>query len=48
MLIDPADGDLVDGYVPESFVHWESFVGYLLGDGQSFSVPHGVACAGNP
>ncbi len=34
VLLDPVDGDEVEGYVPENFVYWESFVGYLLGDGQ--------------
>ncbi|QIN77798.1 hypothetical protein GBA65_03890 [Rubrobacter marinus] len=51
VLIDPAHEELVDGYVPESFVHWESFVGYLLGDGRAAlgqRTPSGVACAGNP
>ncbi len=49
VLIDPAHGGPADGYAPESFVHWESFVGYLLGDGQSAPpTTRGVAFAGNP
>lgn len=48
VLIDP-HGDPVDGYAPKSFMHWESFVGYLLGDGQGVTpTTHRVAFAGNP
>ncbi len=51
VLIDPVYGNPVDGYVPENFMHWKSFVGHLLGDGQGAPVrpvPHGATLAGDP
>lgn len=30
VLLDPVDGNPLDGYVPENFMYGESFVGYLL------------------
>ena len=51
VLLDPVHGDAVEGYLPENFMYWGSFVSYLLGEGQGLPVrpaPHDVACAGTP
>ena len=34
VLLDPVHENAVEGYAPENFVPWETFVGYLLGDEQ--------------
>lgn len=46
VLLDPVHGNPVEGYVPENFMYWESFVGYLLGGVSARPSPFGTAFSG--